>query len=163
MISRGLRWDRCTFWLWWIIAWRLSASFLSMTSLRRGLLSFILATILEPRWYRRSFIIGRQALSWRSRTLTYRGSFRQIRMALFCIFCWKKVKLCNLLFEHWEETRFFHFSLEDDWESWAILGVAWALGWNSYPRYKKPFYTIWRWLERSRINGFRAMSVFVKR
>ena len=89
------------------------------------------------------------------------NSFRQNHFSLFVY--WKKVELCNSLFECWEVTRVFPFSLEYKFESWVARRAAWALGRKSYPRYKGPFHTIWRWLERSRINGFRVMSVFVKK
>ena len=79
------------------------------------------------------------------------------------IIYWKKVELCNSLFESLEVIGVFPFSLGNKLGSWAARGAAWALGWKSYPRYKRWFYTIWRWLERSRINGFQVMRVFVKR
>ena len=88
MISRGLRWDR---WMlerpcdW--IAFTLSASFFSTIPRTSGLLCLILATVLAPSWQRRSFTRGRQALSCNRRMLTYLGKLRQIRIALFWIFC----------------------------------------------------------------------------
>ena len=87
MMSKGLQWDRYINWPCWVMTWRLYVSFSWTISRMRGLLLFILATIFRPSWHSLSFTIGRQELLWRRLILTYWGSRRQIRIALFWIFC----------------------------------------------------------------------------